>query len=277
VGLSEVPSPSAVTTDAEAGARVRFPFRIPAWISAHIPLVATATVFIYLAARISRMSHLDVETARALVASADASTVVLAAIVPAVVAAWFALLFTMTTISIDYVFIERRFTTYHAFYLVVVAGALVLVPVTWLVFGFVAAVVYIAASMNATRKRRESDPTWKPKLHREGEIGLGFALFLILVLTADVWLPAEHIRFNDGRSDLVGYWIGEDSSWATLMSESDREIVVVPLASVDSRELCRVGEDNFFHGPSLLDVLTRSSQPVYPPCFQASSTSRRER
>lgn len=250
------------TETADTASVTTWPFRTPKWVTDHIPLVATGLVFLYLAVRLARVSRLSGETARALVSSADVTTVVVAAIIPAVVIAWFGLLFTTTVISIDYALTSRRFTGYHAFYLVVLAGAVVVVPFGLLLFTAIMALLYLVASLAAERAGMHG------KLNRRGEIAMGIAGFVFLAAIADMWLPPERIGLADQR-EVVAYWIGQDATWTTLMLEADRQILIVPTDTIEARQVCDLGPD-LVGGRSLLDVLQDPAQPEYSPCFPQS-------
>lgn len=57
-----------------------------------------------------------------------------------------------------------------------------------------------------------------------------------------MWLPAEEIKVRSSNEPIVGYVVGTNVGWMTILTDAKRTIVVVRADQVESRNVCRIGE-----------------------------------
>jgi hypothetical protein len=82
------------------------------------------------------------------------------------------------------------------------------------------------------------------------------AVFLVVLLIDDhVWLPPESLDVR-ARDPMVGYVVGDQGGWTTILGEAHREVIKVQTESLVSRRVCRL-PILIQRGWSLVDV----SQP----------------
>jgi hypothetical protein len=90
--------------------------------------------------------------------------------------------------------------------------------------------------------------------------------WLLIAGSAVPWAPLEAFRLNNGDA-IVGYQVGDESRWVTILLSSPRQVVRVPLDDINHRELCtKAGKDT---RPSLLGLIApdlTSDPPKYKAC-----------
>jgi hypothetical protein len=193
-------------------------------VSAHTTLLLTALLFVFVIMRVLRVSEFDPETAKALVRAQGVVPIAVGVLAGSLTA-----MLSVATYFLASVFIwgpgstqQRRMALIAA--LVIGSALTYLIP--WLTF--VVSLGVLALLMFA--------------LHRVFKGQFGVELFAVvgvilsLVITPDVWLPAEVVRVSG--ADQVAYVIDVGDPWTTLMDEDSRAIKLVPTASIESRALC---------------------------------------
>jgi predicted nucleic acid-binding Zn ribbon protein len=66
------------------------------------------------------------------------------------------------------------------------------------------------------------------------------AIFLFILLIDDhVWLPPESLGLRD-RDPTVGYVVGEQGGWTTILGEAHRSVFRVRSEAVETRRVCRL-------------------------------------
>jgi hypothetical protein len=85
-----------------------------------------------------------------------------------------------------------------------------------------------------------------------------------VVLTGSLWLPAEQYRVSHIAS-FSGYELSETQHDTTILRNSDRTVILVPTADIQSRRIC--SEPSVFWSNSFASwLLPSGSKPWYPTC-----------
>lgn len=113
---------------------------------------------------------------------------------------------------------------------------------------------------------------WSKKRGREAEPLLdtfGRVLYVVLatglLFSEAVWLPREII--TAGGESYVGYVVEEEGAWTTILRDSDRLLLRVRDATIDSRQICGGGDGGFGLKPA--DLLDKRPPPL-PQCPEGS-------
>jgi hypothetical protein len=84
------------------------------------------------------------------------------------------------------------------------------------------------------------------------------------LIRPDLWLPAERLKASDG-SELVGYVVGLDGDWMTILLEAERRLELLPKGKVVSRHVCSVSSTA--RRQTLVELIFRLKPRLrYPPC-----------
>jgi hypothetical protein len=94
-------------------------------------------------------------------------------------------------------------------------------------------------------------------------------VMLMVALSSAPWLPAEVIDIGD-EEPLVGYVLGADSEWTSVLVDQDRSIRRVETGAIQERHLCQTGDPSVLSW-SFAELITgwrRDSR--YPSCYDVS-------
>jgi hypothetical protein len=65
-------------------------------------------------------------------------------------------------------------------------------------------------------------------------------LFQLVALSDSAWLPAEAISVTSQDVPVVGYVLGEDGGWTSILLDDDRLVILVRTKTIVSRQVCSV-------------------------------------
>jgi hypothetical protein len=220
-------------------------------VGQHLPLALTALVFVLVVVRLLRVSNLDAVTARAILANAGPTQVILGTILYSlpVLLPLFLIVIPIVWRMIGSDFDPFPGAAYIAFVLLMFAAVftllialftlpwvgLVLVLSLALVLGFMVLIIPLRVPIETkedSRNRRE----------RQGRY-LAVAVVLLVSFFAsgdEPWLPAEAIELRRNET-IVGYVLDESDTTLVVLGHKDRKVTRVALADVESREICRTG------------------------------------
>lgn len=69
--------------------------------------------------------------------------------------------------------------------------------------------------------------------------GIAVAFLIVLLIDDHVWLPPESLEVRT-RDPIVGYVVGDQGGWTTILGEAHRQIIRVRSESLVSRRVCRL-------------------------------------
>jgi hypothetical protein len=221
----------------------------------HVAIVAAVTGFAVLLVKVTRVSHLNIRTSHALVATAGPLEIVLGELVNH----FPRLLFVAGSLGLWWAIGSLKagagFTPTHAAVFVAAFFAILLMP--W--------PLVVALALVASARLLRRAPPHPPKNLRRYYVLVAVTAVLIVV-DADVWLPAETFVTTDGAS-FVGYALREaesDEGWLVVLDHDDRIVLHLRLETVAEREPCRLPEEaaELETFPSLLQIAIGESSTL---------------
>jgi ribosomal protein L40E len=103
-------------------------------------------------------------------------------------------------------------------------------------------------------------------------VGIATTFLVALLVDDHVWLPPEALEVR-ARDSLVGYVVGDQGGWTTIMGEAHREVLKVRTDSLVSRRVCKLPaliQRNWspldVSQPSPLELVFFSDDPQPPLC-----------
>jgi hypothetical protein len=215
----------------------------------HLPLALTAAVFALVFVRLLVVSRGDAITARAILASAGPTEVVLGAVltvlpgllvVIAIVIPW---VFRMPLLApTSYMRVAWGFAVALV---LLITGLMVVVglytqSLTSFGFGLAVAFVLGAAVEWSIRREAAKDPTQSVTPGQTTVLGIAVVIFLSLISVGDEpWLPPEKVEVH-GQDPLVGYVLDVSDTELVVLEDEDRKVTRLDLDDVESREICRL-------------------------------------
>lgn len=207
--------------------------------------------------KVTRVSHLNVRTSHGLVEGVGPLSILLGTVVGHLPAILFIVTALATWWAVGSFGVRGNFMRGHA----AAAGAaflsLLLLPWPYL--------VALAVIGGVRWLRTRSTPHLVGTRGRTYYFLLG-AVAVLLVIDAEVWLPAETFVTQDGNQ-FVGYELNDSAGWVAILTETERMIVRVPEDDITGREPCRFHEADLelTNFPSLLQLVTGESTALPEP------------
>lgn len=62
----------------------------------------------------------------------------------------------------------------------------------------------------------------------------------VLVIGYNLWIPAEVIETED-RGVFIGYVLNDEGDWASILLNEDRLVEIVPIRTIEHRQVCNLG------------------------------------
>lgn len=242
------------------------------WIREHaglIPVMLTGLAFMFVLLHLAIVSRFNATTARTLVESAGPGTVIMASLVSALFPVLVALfLFFAVLRFVESITGGKKLPRYSRFASAAIVAVLFFIPVTTVGLLIVFALVMYVMRVLANRWRQRTRNGLIAAFFRSrADRSIVFTTVLIAALlsTASVWVPSERVTLAN-RQRIVGYVLGEEAGWYTLMTERDRRVVRVPVDEVRSRHVCAldVTVDPWAYSPA--EWFVGGNEANYPPC-----------
>jgi len=243
--------PGARTTPAPAA--VLQPERTSAGLlTQHLPLALTALVFVMVFARLLAVSNYDAVTARAVLANAGPTQVVLGSLftsLPAllpIIAIGLPTLFRLRTRGggpLGQVGWSVTFALLLATAFVITQTSLYTRP-WWSLAVSLGIALVLGLTVEAFLRRQIANDTTgqladRPWLAEDVGLATVLLLNLLVVTGSEPWLPAEKIELRTG-DPVVGYVLDETDDQLVVLENDDRRVSRLELTDVTSREICRL-------------------------------------
>jgi hypothetical protein len=206
-------------------------------VSRHATLVVGALLSTLVAVRILAVAHYDVPTALAVLRETDTTSIITGVLV-SVLLPWLAgSLFLLAFLAwlIRYRGTPKEFGAGLVTVLLALVSAMVL-PIA------VLAIFAVLLSINTWREIKgvASDSTE----YRPWEVASMFVIagtiLVVTVLTPRPWLPSERITVTGQARPVIGYALNRTNDELVVLVHRTRAILRYPVASIQSRRLCRV-------------------------------------
>jgi hypothetical protein len=198
---------------------------------AHLPLIATGLISIFVFARLFVIAHGNVQTARAMLSAAGTVEVALGTLLTALPVAGLALLMGGALYARSSEVGIQMFLAIGALLLGVLLAALT-IPSLAVISFIVGAAVVVVGRPTASAVGRVRPPSHFLILAYMALVGL------YLLASDEPWLPAEKIAV-DGRPAFVGYVLATENDSVVVLTREGRLVERFGVEDVASRHICR--------------------------------------